>query len=141
MRKHSTCRQCGLDWNECQCSSWPLSQLVYSRHQIFVYLHNQGWPEHNEGYLSDKVQSTRQDSGGFERWIDAIVEIDARVEACGEAGEALRWEAPNVEVIDQLSPPARRALNYCSGWRRRRETYERWKWKQEQKGLKQSLPV
>lgn len=57
-----------------------------------------------------------------------ILEIKERLETTKEAGEALIDEInTGVVDVDGLSRPARRALNYISGERRRRQTYSEWK--------------
>lgn len=57
-----------------------------------------------------------------------IAEIDKRLETTREAGEALLDEIDAGEMdIDRLSRPARRALNYISGWKRRKLPYSLWK--------------
>jgi len=137
------CRQCGAVWDECICSSWPLQLIVYSRHQVFCILHNYCNLPVSDDPQTELVQKSRNISAAFESVSCVIAEIEARLAMCGEAGEALVDEAPQVDTIEQLSRPARRALNYCSGWRRRKESYKKWCWETEntrkQKGIKQPL--
>ena len=64
-------------------------------------------------------------------------EIEARLNACRkDAREALEDEAPNILFINELSRPARRALNYCSGYRRRLLSYAKWENRSEEKSQK-----
>jgi len=64
----------------------------------------------------------------FAKPATIIAEIDKRLETTREAGEALLDEInAGITDIDSLSRPARRALNYISGWRRRRQSYSEWK--------------
>ena len=129
-RLKAVCRQCGLEWDDCLCHSWPLSLFVYSRHQVFCYLCNGDFlPEDGPG--TDKIQKSRNTGAPGEELLCVIAEIDARLAMCGEAGEALQDEAPGVLFPRELSRPAMRALNYCSGWRRRRQSYAEWKANQE----------
>ena len=57
-----------------------------------------------------------------------FAEITARLKSTKEAGEALVDEIQSgITDYEGLSRPAKRALNYISGWRRRRQTYSQWK--------------
>ena len=90
--------------------------------------------EGEAGYNDDRVDGTHnKTSAPFESLSCVIAEVEARLALCGDAGEALEDEAKYIELVDYLSRPARRALNYVSGLRRRRQTYSRWCWEQEQK--------
>lgn len=61
-----------------------------------------------------------------------IAEIEERLKTTHEAGEALIDEInAGITDIDSLSRPARRALNYISGWRRRKLSYSLWKAQQK----------
>ena len=61
-------------------------------------------------------------------------EITDRLKSTGSSGETLVWELQhNTGEYNQLSPAARRALNYISGYRRRRQPFGRWLWEQDKK--------
>jgi len=131
------CPQCGLMWGDCRCVSWPLKYIKFARPQVFWILQNNSTiPEGTPGFSPEELGG-RNLKSPFEAASCVIAEIEARIEACGEAGETLVYEAPRAqrkpatallrEYYDGLSPAARRALNYCSGWRRRRQTFAEWK--------------
>ena len=110
----------------CACPSWSLRFIVFARPQVFWLLHTNFTFEGEAGYTDEKVHKSRTAGAAFEGVSCIVAEVEARVKACGEAGEALADEAPQVETINQLSRPAMRALNYCSGWKRRRLSYQDW---------------
>jgi hypothetical protein len=61
-------------------------------------------------------------------------EIASRLKAVKrDAREALEDEAPATLFIGELSRPARRALNYCSGYKRRRLSYAEWERRSDEK--------
>ena len=124
---NSECPQCHEIWPVCSCPSWSLKYIIFARPQIFWLLHNKFTFEGEAGYTDEKVHKSRTAGAVFESVSCIVAEIEARVSACGEAGEALTDEAPQVETMNQLSRPAMRALNYSSGWRRRRLSYAEWK--------------
>lgn len=132
-RVKATCRQCGEIWDICYCSSWPLSQIVYSRHQVFCIMHNFGALPLSDDPGAERTQKQKTSGAPGETMLCVIAELEVRLKSCGEAGEALQDEAPTVETMGQLSRPAMRALNYCSGWRRRRQSYAQWKVDQNRK--------
>ena len=84
-------------------------------------------PEHKEtGYTGH--QGSRGHRAPFETPVQFAAEVDTRLKTTGEAGEALVDEIQSGIVdYEGLSRPARRVLNYISGWRRRRQTYSQWK--------------
>jgi hypothetical protein len=96
-------------------------------------LHTQFSFERSEGQIDKAAGRQRAQSAPFESMSCVIAEVEARVAACGEAGEALADESPQVNNRDQLSRPARRALDYCSGNKRRRLTYAQWKRQQKER--------
>jgi len=75
---------------------------------------------------------------------DIILELEVRLGRCGDAGQALVGElqGPDFECRDLgnydifrqfLSQPARDALNYCAGAKRRRITFTMWRWRKKAK--------
>ena len=127
-RVKGICPACAFEWDLCTCSSWQLRHFLYSRVQVFwLVAHEFTPPWASSGSLSERVNTSEIGGRAPSPDIDIIAEVKARIDKCGEAGEALVDEAPNVEFISQLSRPARRALNYCSGYRRRMLTYSEWK--------------
>ena len=90
-------------------------------------------PEHkNSGYSGS--HGTRGHRAPFENPSGFAGEINARLKTTGEAGESLVDEVEGgIEDYEGLSRPAQRALNYISGWRRRRITYPKWKYEQKRR--------
>lgn len=82
-------------------------------------------PEHREtGYIG--LPGTKGHRAPFEDPAGFAGEVNIRLSTTGEAGEALVDEVQSGLELEQLSRPARRALNYISGWRRRRLSYRAW---------------
>jgi len=83
-------------------------------------------PEYREtGYIG----SSRSGIGHapFETPIQFAAEIKERLKTTKRAGETLVWEVQHgAEEYRDLSPFAKRALNYISGWRRRRIPFPEW---------------
>lgn len=110
-------------------------EIRYTRDEmIFGIIHlgllKEGiWPpEHKEtGYTGS--HGSRGHRAPFENPSGFAGEINARFKTTGEAGEALVDEIQG-GIIDyaDLSRPAKRALNYISGWRRRKQTYSQFKY-------------
>jgi hypothetical protein len=70
----------------------------------------------------------------FETSAQIYAEVTTRLEQTGDAGVTLVWEVQHgLEVYELLSPPAKRALNYISGWRRRRQSFSQWCYDQRKK--------
>lgn len=117
--------------------------IIFSREQVmwiiesFDVLEDGKWPvnPHGSGYTdSPKVQVSPSRHAPFETPEMVAAEVRARLESTGEAGEALVDEIQSgVYNYNLLSRPAKRALNYISGVRRRKISYSRWKREREEK--------
>ena len=89
-------------------------------------LGNGHWPRDPKetGYTEGSWQKNPSKHAPFERAVDFHSEITYRLKTTGEAGEALVDEVQSgITYYEGLSRPAKRALNYISGWRRRRQSY------------------
>ena len=61
-------------------------------------------------------------------------EITVRLKTTGDAGEALVDEIhAGITDYESLSRPAKKAANYVSGWRRRRQSFSRWCYQREKR--------
>lgn len=107
------------------------SDVIYSRPQMLwgiehlSLLENGDWPpDHKEtGYTGSK--GSRNTKTKFLPAASFYAEITARLKTTGEAGEALVDEVQGGIDLEGLSRPAKRALNYISGFRRRRQSYSK----------------
>ncbi len=112
--------------------------IVMGRPQVFYLCKHYDelkegiWPEGTPGYTDEKVETTRSFKAPFQAVSEVYAEISFRIESCGDAGVGLVREAKELK-IDELSPDSLRALNYCTGWRRR-STFKEWIWKRENRG-------
>lgn len=121
--------------------------IVFDRQQVlwlieWLELLQQGsWPPdpRETGYTeAPKVQTSPSTRAPFEGPVQVAAEVTSRLESCGDAGQALRHEVEHgLTAYELLSPPARRALNYCCGVNRRRETFARWCWKRDNRTVKE----
>lgn len=110
--------------------------INFSREQcLWIMVHYDiiaggNWPPDPQGtgYVDPGVPSHRTKAyGGFEVPAQIFSEMDSRLNLCSTDGMTLLHEVTNgLEDYQSLSNPARSALNYCSGWRRRKTTYVQW---------------
>lgn len=118
------------------------AEIFFSREQCLwlVSVALNGWPPdpHESGYVGE--DKTPSHHAPYEAVCCIAAELEKRLETTGEAGEALIDESQSFyehydRVIDYplLSRPAKRALNYISGNRRRKQTYAEWKAHQKQR--------
>ena len=94
------------------------------------------WPPDHKvtGYTGS--QGSRNTKTKFLPAALFYAEITERLKTTGEAGEALVDEVQSgITEYEGLSRPAKRALNYVSGWRRRKQTYSQWKALQKYRNL------
>ncbi len=130
------------NWKDC-----PYKVDWYHPKAIFFCSHQMIWliaslPELKEfrwpvaDYLDDNgVTKTLSYQANFETTSLFIAEVEIRLKTTGEAGEALVDEIQSgITEYEGLSRPAKRALNYISGFRRRRQTYPEWKHTQKKRG-------
>ncbi len=89
------------------------------------------WPVNSRetGYTeAPRVQHSQSHHASFESAAQIYAEITVRLESTKESGEALIDEVQSgTDSCELLSRPAKRALNYISGWRRRKQTFAQWK--------------
>jgi hypothetical protein len=122
-----TCPQCAEPWDACHCIDWKLTHFLYARVQIFWWVHYRGAPPWQQTGMTDGGGTRQNQNAPFEALSMVNAEIDSRLAACRkDAREALEDEAPRVLFISELSRPARRALNYISGYKHRLLSYSDW---------------
>ena len=86
------------------------------------------WPLDPSGVVAPEGRTGLKAEGHFVRPVQFAAEVNSRLSTTGEAGEALVDEI-QAGILDYegLSRPAQRALNYISGWRRRKQSYPEWR--------------
>ncbi len=119
-------------------------QITFSREQMVWLIENREilqegkWPsEHIETGYSGGKGKTVGHSAPFETPIihiaevndrlDAITELEARLTAASFDGKLLVAEIESGKTISELSFEARTALNYISGWKRKRMSLSDWR--------------
>jgi hypothetical protein len=110
--------------------------IIFQRDQVIWVLANMEllaegrWPpdQRETGYTETSIRGTRSIRAPFEKPVQIFAEITTRLVSTREAGEALVDEVQvGINEYESLSRPARRALNYVSGWKRRRMSFANWK--------------
>lgn len=131
--------------NDCDCCSkpcacpaadyYPINQICFCRPQMFFLiesieiLRDGNYPKSHidSGYIDSIIQRQPPQAAPFEGPCQIAAEIDVRLTACKQDGETLAHEIISLQAdyYELLSPAARNALNYISGWKRRK-SYTKW---------------
>jgi len=115
---------------------WSEREIVFQRQQMLwlvEHLHvikSGDWPANPEGtsYVDPIVHVQARRKAPFETAAQIYGEVSDRLEATGEAGQVLLEEIQSgLTDVNLLSGFARSALNYMSGWPRRRMCYNAWR--------------
>ena len=88
------------------------------------------WPPemNNTGYVDTvRVQSSRNKEARFIKPAIIAAEVEWRLKRTGIEGKLLVSEIRQGLMLEELQPESRNALNYISGWDRRRQSYQVWK--------------
>ena len=109
-------------------------EIIFSRDQVLFLLENLTLLRKGE-YPPDPANSgyTGNDRGSisthapFETPCQFAAEIDSRLDVTNLYGKLLLAEINAGVPLWELSKESRLALNYCSGWRRRRMSFSDWK--------------
>jgi len=106
-----------------------------------VELGEGNWPDNPDGsnYVDLPIGSYRPKSGAyFTKPAEIVAEVMTRLNKTGEDGITLMEDIHSgIRRYEDLKSVAKRALNYISGWRRRKSSYRAWKSKQ--KGYKSNF--
>ena len=109
-------------------------EITFTRDQIFFLIENLSLlkdglypPDYlGSGYTGGDRGSINTHAP-FEMPCQFAAEIDSRLDSTGLFGKLLVAEITAGLQLWQLSSESKLALNYCSGWRRRRMTFLEWK--------------
>jgi hypothetical protein len=116
------------------------SDIHFSREQMFwlisvlPYLEEGSWPinPHETGYTEAENTGRVNTSAHapFEGPAQIYAEVTYRLALTGKDGKMLYWEIQQgkVEEYVGLCPSSKQALNFVSGWRRRKTDYRHWKY-------------
>ena len=63
----------------------------------------------------------------FETPEQHIGEIEARLKTCGDCGKVLIQQIDNGDGFDRLTEPAKKALFYISGYKRKLQSFAKWR--------------
>jgi hypothetical protein len=114
----------------------PINEIRFCRVQVLWLieyidiLRDGNYPKQPKetGYVDSIIQRRPSQEAGFVNAALVAAELDARLQATKKDGETLEHEVRvlGVDVYELLSPAARNALGYCSGWKRKRLKYSAW---------------
>ena len=92
----------------------------------------------NTGYVGN--QKTKTYTAPFEKPGQVRAEVEERIKMTKQDGETLVWEIQHgIDYYYGLCPAAKMALNYiCSGGKRRRVSYSKWRYDRKRKNRKKS---
>ena len=123
-KKKESCNYVDETW-------FPPGAICYCRPQVLFYLENcediraGSWPKEPDGstYTDPSIRSKAVKIPALHAEQFAA-EMDARIKMCGIEGKLLELE---VLTERELSDTSWKALNFISGWRRRKLSYSQWK--------------
>ncbi len=123
---------------------YPQSEIDFNRDQMLFLIENYGYLAENRyptvptGYIEVKTFQGRAGRAANMTPVELKAELDARLQTVSrDAKEALFDEVQaGTDTYEMLSRPAKRALNYISGWKRRRTAFSQWCYAQKEKGRK-----
>lgn len=142
--RETDCDKCRKPCLSPNADYYAISQIRYCRPQLFFLIENLDllqdgiYPDaHIETGYTDNVDPCvqRQVSHGT-GFVDAALiyaDVSSRLRACRRDGQTLEHEIKivHLDYYEILSPAAKSALNYISGWRRRKMRYSVWLAKQK----------
>lgn len=132
-----------FDCHECERHSWPkgcvgkewfsFSEICWCRFQLVWLIKNlegDTWPPNPEesSYVDTQIRTGYASEGHFVKPASILAEVNYRLKRCGTDGKLLKAE---IMAELELSPEAKTALNYCSGFNRKRPNYMVWKKKRK----------
>lgn len=111
------------------------SEIRFCRPQVLWLIENLGvlrtgiWPPNPQGtsYTDATIRGHKRFNAYFETPIQIESEVQIRLENTGLSGKLLVSEINQGIGLEGLSIESRSALNYISGWRRRRLSFVDWK--------------
>lgn len=144
-----TIKPCGKcrDWSNCPGHEWyAMHEIRFCRVQVIwlvtqffscgkdgLELERDSWPSnvYVSGYTdAPKTSHSVNSHAGFEKPMQLVGELEHRLLKTGKDGRLLVLEVHVRNVCDttgrELSRDARAALGYCSGWKRKRQSYNQW---------------
>ncbi len=137
MKQCSKCRS----WDDCNGHDFfNIQEIRYCPFQICwaiaclitlhvdQYVSADRWPRKESGYTeAPPTQHSVSPHAPYEAVKRETGEIIKRLERTGKDGRLLVLGVHSGQSIKELSTDARWALGYVSGWRRKRQSYSRWR--------------
>ena|ERR1035437_9133437 len=130
------CHDCSRPCKSISKEYFEMGQIVFCRVQMlflisFLDVLEDGiWPTEGKetGYTDTNIQRQINSAAPFEILREINGEVSVRLKAAGEDGATLCHEVQSLHADDysELSRAARNALNFVSGFKRRRQNYRKW---------------
>ncbi len=130
-------RECKNCKHNCVRHDWfSYGEIFFCRFQMIWLISNiaelgeGNWPDSpdSSSYVDLPISKQFRDEAYFAKPVELVAEIMTRLRKAKQDGQTLMEEIHSgLREYYLLSGVAKTALNYISGWRRRRETYRSWK--------------
>ena len=114
---------------------WVPREIIFNREQVMWIIEHLdmmvegNWPANPQGSVYTMAPNIRQSGrkkAYFETPCQIAAEVEYRLNKTGVEGKLLVSEIKQGLYWEELQPESKRALNYISGWRRRRQKYGAW---------------
>ena len=137
-RNQTDCEECSKPCPFPNADYYPVGVIRYCRVQLFFLVENlellrdgQYPLPHVESGYTDIDPSIRVQQGSEAGFINPALiysDVSSRLTACKADGQTLLHEIQilHADYYGDLSPAARNAINYCSGFRKRKLKYFAW---------------
>ncbi len=140
MDEERDCRKCvskgcmGKEWYSYADIRWCRFQCIWLITHI-VELGEGNWPDNPDGssYVDPALRSKSfRSEAYFCKPVGLVAEVMSRLGKTGEDGITLMEDIQSgIKEYNNLKTIAKRALDYISGFRRRKEPYSAWKYRQK----------
>lgn len=128
----TTCRDCH-SWKDCPAPErgwYSYGEVRWCVYQVFWILK---WEEYFDIGIwptpESTVEAPKRTLSKDAQYVNSMIiigELRVRLEKTGLKGKLLREECQNREKMLYLSDPAKEALWYCAGWRRKGMSFRDW---------------
>jgi hypothetical protein len=128
----SDCRSC-KSWKECTTPDrdwFSYGEITWCKYQVFwllkweEYLGIGIWPTPES--TAEAPKRTISKDAQYVNPMVVMAELRTRLEKTGLKGDLLRDQCKLREKVLYLSNPAKDALYYCSGWKRKDRSFSQW---------------
>jgi len=141
----NSCREC-KDYKKCPYNGFKgwfhYGEVRFCPYQIIFLIEHRltllsgNWPPSPDASsYTDIARRGFKSDAYYVKPEEIIGEVELRLKTTGVAGEALIDEINQGLNFEQLSRPAKRALLFIKGWRRKRTSFSVWSAKERYKSI------